>query len=67
MGRQGVPEVILEKKPPIPGGYVIGFEPLVFAYCLSCLWPCNGLEAKMEEAPGINPFCMNLSTALTTQ
>jgi hypothetical protein len=54
-GRQGVHEVILEEKLPIQTGYVLGFEPLVFDYSLSCSWLCNGLETQVEQALGIKP------------
>jgi hypothetical protein len=54
-GRQGVHEVILEGKPPTRGGRVLGLEPLVFEYSLSCSWLCNGLETIIEQALGIKP------------
>ena len=54
-GRQGVHEVILEDKPPTNGGCILGFEPLVFNYTLSCSWLCNSLETQIEQALKIKP------------
>ena len=54
-GRQGVHEVILAHKPPTAGGRVLGFEPLVFDYSLSCSWLCNSLDTVVHEALGIRP------------
>jgi hypothetical protein len=54
-GRQGVHEVILEEKLPTQNGYILGFEPLVFDYSLSCSWLCNSLDTHVEEALGIKP------------
>ncbi|MEZ6069302.1 MAG: hypothetical protein R3C10_03315 [Pirellulales bacterium] len=54
-GRQGVHEAILEGQPPTEGGHVLGFEPVVFDYSLSCSWLCNGLEKLVAEHLGIRP------------
>ena len=54
-GRQGVHEVILEAKLPTGGGYILGFEPLVFDYSLSCSWLCNSLDTEVYQALGIKP------------
>ncbi|UCD78624.1 MAG: hypothetical protein JSW26_24985 [Desulfobacterales bacterium] len=54
-GRQGVQEVILKEKPPIPTGRILGFELLVFDFSLSCSWLCNGLETQVEQDLGIKP------------
>jgi len=55
IGRQGVHEVILEKKSLSTGGYILGFEPLVFNYTLSCSWLCNSLDTQVEQALGVRP------------
>ena len=47
--------VILEEKPPNKNGHILGFEPLVFNYSLSCSWLCNGLDTQVEEALGTKP------------
>jgi len=55
IGRQGVHEAILEGKPATRSGKVLGFEPLVFNYTLSCSWLCNGLETAIHRTLGIRP------------
>jgi hypothetical protein len=55
IGRQGVHEAILKGKPASGGGQVLGFEPLVFNYTLSCSWLCNGLETAIDREFGIRP------------
>lgn len=54
-GRQGVHQVILEGNPPTHGGHILGFEPLVFDWSLSCSWLCNGLDSVVDQALGIKP------------
>lgn len=54
-GRQGVHELILEGKPPTPGGHPLGFEPLVFDGSLSDSWLCNCLETTIERILEIRP------------
>ncbi len=54
-GRQGIHEMILERRAPVDGGRVLGFEPLVFNHSLSCSWLCNGLDAEIHRALGIRP------------
>lgn len=55
MGRQGVHEALLEANTPIPGGGILGFEPLVLDGSLSCSWLCNGLETVVAETLEIRP------------
>ena len=52
-GRQGVHEMILKDLPVMASGTPLGFEPLVFNYCLSCSWLCNGLETVMHRDLGL--------------
>ena len=53
-GRQGVHEMLLKGNAP-RSGTILGFEPLVFDYSLSCSWLCNGLETVTKEALRIEP------------
>ncbi len=55
VGRQGVHEAILKGKLPTERGRILGFEPLVFEYMLSCSWLCNGLETAVAEHLNIRP------------
>jgi hypothetical protein len=55
MGRQGVHEAVLKAEPPTDGGHILGFEPLVFDYCLSCSWLCNHLDTAVAEHLNIRP------------
>lgn len=54
-GRQGVHEVILEAKLPNREGNILGFEPLVFCWTLSCSWLCNSLDIVIDQALSIKP------------
>jgi hypothetical protein len=54
-GRQGVHEAILKTKSPSKDGHVLGFEPLVFDYSLSCSWLCNRLDTVVAEHLNIRP------------
>ena len=54
-GRQGVYESILKGNPLTADGRILGFEPLVFEYSLSCSWLCNGLETSVSEELQIKP------------
>lgn len=54
-GRQGVHESIRKGSPLTEGGKVLGFEPLVFEYSLSCSWLCNGLETAVSDKLNIKP------------
>jgi hypothetical protein len=49
IGRQGVHEAILKTTPPTNGGRILGFEPLVFDFSLSCSWLCNNLETAVVD------------------
>lgn len=55
VGRQGVCEAILKANPPTQGGNILGFEPLVFDYSLSCSWLCNSLDTVVADTLGIKP------------
>ncbi len=55
IGRQGVHEVILERRRIRHDGHRLGFEPLEFYTSLSCSWLCNGLEKLAHDALGIRP------------
>ena len=55
MGKHGLFEVILEAKPVTQFGKILGFEPLVFDYSLSCSWLCNSLDTAVWETLGIKP------------
>ena len=65
VGRLGVHEILLEKRPPASGGMVLGFEPLVFDYMLSCSWLCNSLEKELAKALGIKPNQHGLLNSLS--
>lgn len=54
-GRQGVHEAILKDKSSSRDGYVLGFEPLVFWYSLSCSWLCNSLDTVVAEHLNVRP------------
>jgi hypothetical protein len=62
-GRQGVHEAILQQRPIMASGNVLGFEPLVFEYSLSCSWLCNGLETEIWKQLKITPNVYGLIAA----
>lgn len=57
-GRTGFVEALRRAHPPVEGGTMLGFEPLVFDNVtrdISCSWLCNGLEASVAAELGISP------------
>jgi hypothetical protein len=54
-GRQGILDAALRMQPVTEGGRVLGFEPLVYDYTLSCSWLCNSLDTLVAERLNIRP------------
>lgn len=59
-GRGGILEAILKERSPTEGGRLLGFEPLLSDFPLSCSWLCNGLESLVAEQLGIRPNAAGL-------
>lgn len=54
--RQGVAVLLEEQERLVPGFEPLGYEPLVSEYdALGCSWTCNGLQAAVAGALGIEP------------
>jgi hypothetical protein len=55
IGRQGIHEAVLKRRPLALGGCIQGFEPLVFDGSLSHSWLCNSLETSVSKHLDIRP------------
>ena len=55
VGRQGIHEMILQRREISGSGTPIGFEPLLSDGMISCSWLCNGLESVVAERLHIRP------------
>ena len=55
IGAHGTYEVLTKKETPAQPTKVLGFEPIVYNYGLSCCWLCNGLEKECFKKFNIKP------------
>jgi hypothetical protein len=55
VGRQGIHEAILNRRPTSELGVPLGFEPLLSDGQLSCSWLCNGLETLVAQRLHVRP------------
>lgn len=55
VGRQGIHEMILQRRKISGLGTAIGFEPLLSDGMISCSWLCNGLETVVADRLDIRP------------